>query len=110
MNLAEWTGEIIATTAALFTGAWAMTKLAIKTREDIETRLDRHARELSELKSKSVTHTELTQAIKEIEDKLTQAIRNIEDKNERFYQRMDVKVDSINSNMMWIMQAMGKDK
>lgn len=98
MNLSEWAGEIIAATAALFGGAWAMAKLAIKTREDIETRLDHHARELSELKSKTVTHIELAQAI-----------RDIEDKNERFYQRMDVKIDSIKSDMMWIMQAMGKN-
>lgn len=90
MNPGEWVKEGIAVVIACIAGAWAVLNKANKAHEDLERRIDHLERD-------SVTREDLTRAIKDIEDK-----------NERFYQRMDVKIDSIKSDMMWIMQAMGK--
>lgn len=86
----DWIKEAIAVALAAVAGAWAVFSRATKAHDDLERRIDHLERD-------SVTREELTRAIKDIEDK-----------NERFYQRMDIKIDSIKSDMMWIMQAMGK--
>lgn len=98
MTLPDWTIEAITAVVAIAGGVWAMLKTAVRIREDIELRLDAIDREMSEIKSSTVTHTELAQAIKDIDDR-----------NERFYQRMDSKIDSIKSDMMWLMQSLSKN-